>query len=72
MNTGMNFAGSFYALQFGDSFFWYIAVPVGITTTLLLLRDSIARWYLKVKQRRHIALTRKRRRNAAGAKEKKP
>ncbi|KAJ5046723.1 uncharacterized protein L3040_003955 [Drepanopeziza brunnea f. sp. 'multigermtubi'] len=55
---GMNIE-PFPALEHGTSYFWKIAVPVAIVTSMFLMRSSLMRWGSKVIQRRGITRRRK-------------
>lgn len=57
---GQNFE-QFWAIQHSDRFFWYIAVPVMIVTSIGMMREMIVRWFQKTFQRRKIARSRKKR-----------
>ena len=58
---GMNFHGSWPALDNGDYYFWWIATPVCVAVTLLLLRDAISRWWDRARQRQRVRASRKKR-----------
>lgn len=57
---GQNFE-QFWAIQHSDKFFWYIAVPVMVVTSIGMMREMIIRWFQKKFQRREIARSRKKR-----------
>ncbi|KAJ5832583.1 hypothetical protein N7474_000894 [Penicillium riverlandense] len=58
---GMNFK-DFAGIHNSDSYFWKIAVPFVVVTTLLLMRDKIQRYAVMLAQRRLIVSSRKQRR----------
>ncbi|KAJ6119628.1 hypothetical protein N7523_003908 [Penicillium sp. IBT 18751x] len=58
---GMNFT-DFAGINNSDSYFWKIAVPFVVVTTLLLMRDKIQRYAVMLAQRRLITSSRKQRR----------
>ncbi|KAJ5152281.1 hypothetical protein N7492_010576 [Penicillium capsulatum] len=58
---GMNFK-DFSGIDHSDSYFWKIAVPFVVVTTLLLMRDKIQRYAVMMAQRRLISTSRKQRR----------
>ncbi|KAJ5098559.1 hypothetical protein N7532_005560 [Penicillium argentinense] len=58
---GMNFT-DFAGIEHSDSYFWKIAVPFVVVTTLLLMRDKIQRYVVMLAQRRLIVSSRKQRR----------
>jgi len=60
---GMNLE-DFPAIHHGEPYFWSIAVPVFVVTTIFLMRDRLAWWLTKVVQRRGISRSRKGRRSA--------
>jgi hypothetical protein len=57
----MNFT-DFAGINHSDSYFWKIAVPFVVVTTLLLMRDKIQRYAVMLAQRRLITSSRKQRR----------
>ncbi|GME26679.1 putative family metal ion protein [Neofusicoccum parvum] len=64
---GQNFE-QFWAIQHSDRFFWYIAIPVMVVTSIGMMREMIFRWFVKTFQRRQISRSRKKR----GIKKNKP
>ncbi|KAJ5195397.1 uncharacterized protein N7498_008835 [Penicillium cinerascens] len=59
---GMNFnKNEFAGIRHSDSYFWKIAVPFVVVTTLLLMRDKIQRYAVTLAQRRLILSSRKQR-----------
>ncbi|KAJ5122204.1 hypothetical protein N7448_003336 [Penicillium atrosanguineum] len=58
---GMNFK-DFAGIDHSDSYFWKIAVPFVVVTTLFLMRDKIRRYAVMLAQRRLITSSRKQRR----------
>ena len=58
---GMNFATFPGVTDHSDTFFWVIAVPVCAVVILLLLRDSLERWFVKLANKALIQRGRKRR-----------
>ncbi|OJJ51006.1 hypothetical protein ASPZODRAFT_11853 [Penicilliopsis zonata CBS 506.65] len=57
---GMNFK-SFKGIDHSDAYFWKIAVPFVVVTTLFLMRDKIQRYAVMLAQRRLIISSRKQR-----------
>lgn len=68
---GMNFT-HFSGIEHDEWYFWKIAIPVAVGTTVILMRDALLRWAVKTVQRRGINRNRKGRlrREAAAAKSK--
>ncbi|KAJ5782731.1 Mg2+ transporter protein CorA-like/Zinc transport protein ZntB [Penicillium paradoxum] len=58
---GMNFK-TFDAIEHNESYFWQIAVPFVLATTIILMRDKIKRYAVMLAQRRLIVSSRKQRR----------
>ena len=58
---GMNFAYFDGVMLNSDLYFWYIAIPLMIFTTLWLMREYIYQWILSKRQTRGIAQKRKKR-----------
>ncbi|KAJ5893416.1 hypothetical protein N7495_005107 [Penicillium taxi] len=58
---GMNFT-DFAGINHSDSYFWKIAVPFVVVTTLYLMRDKIQRYAVMLAQKRLIVSSRKQRR----------
>jgi Mg2+ and Co2+ transporter CorA len=58
---GMNFAQFTGVHDHSDGFFWIIAIPFVFVVTILLMRDMIARWFLRAANRKLIERSRKRR-----------
>ncbi|KAF3392014.1 hypothetical protein DPV78_010236 [Talaromyces pinophilus] len=56
---GMNFADFQGVKDHSDSYFWIIAVPFVFVVTLMLMRDMIGRYFLKLAQRRLLFSSRK-------------
>ncbi|KAL2011476.1 hypothetical protein VTN00DRAFT_4194 [Thermoascus crustaceus] len=57
---GMNF-DDFAGIRHSDSYFWKIAIPFVFATTILLMRDMIQRYLVKLAQKWLITSSRKRR-----------
>lgn len=57
---GMNFT-HFQGIEHSDVYFWKIAIPFAFATTVLLLKDAIARFFVKEASKRLITVRRKRR-----------
>ncbi|KAK6536534.1 hypothetical protein TWF281_000762 [Arthrobotrys megalospora] len=55
---GMNFE-EFSGIKRSDAFFWYLAVPIGVTTMLALLNGPLVRQITKLFRRRQINKVRK-------------
>lgn len=55
---GMNIE-DFPAIRHSESYFWIIAIPVVIFTMVILMKDVLHWWFLKVYQRRGIKQSRK-------------
>ncbi|RVD88523.1 uncharacterized protein DFL_002705 [Arthrobotrys flagrans] len=55
---GMNFT-EFKGIERSDAFFWYLAVPIGVTTMLALLNGPLIRQVVKLFRRRQINKVRK-------------
>jgi len=55
---GMN-VQPFPSLYHGEDYFWKIAIPLGIVTTLFMMRDIIRWWFVRFVQRRGISRRRK-------------
>uniref|UniRef100_A0A093V8S2 Magnesium transport protein CorA n=1 Tax=Talaromyces marneffei PM1 TaxID=1077442 RepID=A0A093V8S2_TALMA len=58
---GMNFAFFAGVRDHSDAYFWIIAVPFVFVVTLLLMRDMIGRYFLKLAQRRLFSSSRRHR-----------
>ncbi|KAH7000234.1 hypothetical protein EDB80DRAFT_895529 [Ilyonectria destructans] len=56
---GQNFQGSFPEIHYGIWYFWACAVPTVCATILILMRDMIYAWLIRLVQRKHIGLLRK-------------
>ena len=65
---GMNFGTFPGVTDHSDTFFWVIAVPVCAVVILLLLRDSLERWFVKLANKALIKRGRKRRLGAPSSK----
>ncbi|KAK6503060.1 hypothetical protein TWF481_008095 [Arthrobotrys musiformis] len=55
---GMNFT-EFSGIERSDAFFWYLAVPIGVTTMLILLNGPLIRQVTKLFRRRQISKVRR-------------
>ncbi|EGX43435.1 hypothetical protein TWF173_001995 [Orbilia oligospora] len=55
---GMNFT-EFKGIERSDAFFWYLAVPIGVTTMLALLNGPLVRQIIKLFRRRQISKVRR-------------
>jgi Mg2+ and Co2+ transporter CorA len=58
---GMNFAVFPGVMEHSDTFFWTIAIPVCAVVAILLLRESIMRWFVKWANKALIARGRRKR-----------
>ncbi|KFA52795.1 hypothetical protein S40293_00857 [Stachybotrys chartarum IBT 40293] len=58
---GQNFQGSFPEIENGIWYFWACAIPTAVATILILMRDVIYSWIVRLLQRRHILDVRRRR-----------
>ncbi|KAF3084104.1 hypothetical protein TWF706_000812 [Orbilia oligospora] len=54
----MNFT-EFKGIERSDAFFWYLAVPIGVTTMLALLNGPLIRQVIKLFRRRQISKVRR-------------
>ncbi|KAF4461771.1 Mg2 transporter -like [Fusarium albosuccineum] len=62
---GQNFAeAGFPEIHHGIWYFWACAVPTVVATILILMRDMIYNWLVRVVQRRHIVTLRKKKKKA--------
>lgn len=57
----------FPAIEHDESYFWKIAIPVVVATTLFTMRDTIKWWFGNAVQRRGISRRRKGRLNREAA-----
>jgi Mg2+ and Co2+ transporter CorA len=57
---GMNF-DDFASIHNNERFFWSIALPVAIGTTIIMMREMIYRWFVTTLRRRGISRNRRRR-----------
>jgi Mg2+ and Co2+ transporter CorA len=67
---GQNFEGSFPEIKHGIWYFWACAVPTAVVTILVLMRDVIASWFVRLSQRKNISSARRRRKSRGGFKSK--
>ncbi len=58
----------FPAIHNNESYFWKIAIPVVVATTLFMMRDMIKWWFTNAVQRRGISKRRKGRLDREAAK----
>ncbi|KAH7144497.1 hypothetical protein B0J13DRAFT_502585 [Dactylonectria estremocensis] len=56
---GQNFQGSFPEIENGIWYFWACAVPTVFATILILMRDMIHGWLIRLVQRKHVGSIRK-------------
>ncbi|KAF7549134.1 hypothetical protein G7Z17_g6617 [Cylindrodendrum hubeiense] len=61
---GQNFDGSFPEIHNGIWYFWACAVPTVFATVLILMRDMIHGWLIRLVQRKHIGSLRKKKKKS--------